>query len=69
MQLSREQGYVAARTHIKKVQISERLEKIHEKEEETVAVRAYQRLAETIRLSSTLGEPASEQPVDKIIFV
>ena len=67
LQLSREQGYVAARTQIKKVQISERLEKIHEKEEETVAVRAYQRLAETIRLSSTLGEPASEQPVDKII--
>ena len=67
LKLSKEQGYVAARSHIKKVQIAEHIEYIKVEEDELVDNRASLRLAETIRLSSTLGEPASEQPVDKII--
>lgn len=65
--LTQQMGYVDARTHIRKVQLQERLAELKLKEDETVVVREKQRITEMIRLSNALGAPGQEQPIDKII--
>ena len=41
LKLSREKGYVAARTYIKKIQIAEHIENTKVQEDKTVSSRAY----------------------------
>ena len=66
-ELSKQMGYVKARTYIRKLQIKDRLKIVKKQEDDQISMREEFRLAEMIKLSNALGEPGLEQPIDKII--